>query len=54
MGVGLELLGVEEFMQKKFLAGDIFVDEKKQCYEDLGFKRYANNSSIILQYNFTK
>ena len=54
MAVGLEQLGVEEFIERKFFDGgkyeryialmismliEIFIDEKKQCYKDLGFKR---------------
>lgn len=40
VAVGLEQLGAEEFVEKKFFVGDVYVDEKKQCYQDLGFKRY--------------
>ncbi|XP_065891016.1 prostamide/prostaglandin F synthase-like [Dysidea avara] len=40
VAVGLEQLGVEEFIERKFFDGEIFIDEKKQCYKDLGFKTY--------------
>ncbi|KAI7795020.1 prostamide/prostaglandin F synthase [Triplophysa rosa] len=40
VGVGPEVLGVKEFKDGGFLKGEIYIDEKKQCYKDLGFKRY--------------
>lgn len=40
VGVGPEELGVKEFMDGQYFKGDLFIDEKKQCYKDLGFKRY--------------
>lgn len=41
VGVGLEQLGVEEFVEKKFWDGELYIDEKKQSYKDLGFKRFG-------------
>ena len=60
VGVGLEQLGVEEFVEKKFWAGgislyeailddhsliifflELYIDEKKQSYNDLGFRRFG-------------
>ncbi|KAA0707503.1 Prostamide/prostaglandin F synthase [Triplophysa tibetana] len=40
IGVGPEDLGLKEFTDGGFLKGEIYIDEKKQCYKDLGFKRY--------------
>lgn len=40
VGVGPEELGLKEFKDGGFLKGEIYIDEKKQCYKDLGFKRY--------------
>lgn len=40
-GVGLEELGLEEFQEKKFFTGELFLDTKQQIYKDLGFKRYS-------------
>lgn len=40
MGVGLEQLGAEEFVKQRFLDGEVYVDEKKKTYEDLGYKRF--------------
>lgn len=40
VGVGPEELGVKEFMDGQYFKGDLYIDEKKQCYKDLGFKRY--------------
>ena len=39
VGIGLEELGSEEFVERGFLQGEVFYDEKKKCYQDLGFKR---------------
>lgn len=39
VGVGVEELGVEEFVQGKFWAGELYIDEKKQSYSALGFRR---------------
>ncbi|XP_062842668.1 prostamide/prostaglandin F synthase [Trichomycterus rosablanca] len=40
VGIGPEETGVKEFQEGGFFKGDIYIDEKKQCYKDLGFKRY--------------
>ncbi|XP_051956852.1 prostamide/prostaglandin F synthase [Xyrauchen texanus] len=40
IGIGPEDMGVKEFKDGEFFKGDIYIDEKKQCYKDLGFKRY--------------
>ncbi|XP_067287373.1 prostamide/prostaglandin F synthase [Pseudorasbora parva] len=40
IGIGPEEVGVKEFKDGGFFKGDIYIDEKKQCYKDLGFKRY--------------
>lgn len=39
IGVGLEELGLDDFLKGEFFTGDLFLDLKKQCYKDLGFKR---------------
>lgn len=41
VGVGLEELGAEEFIEKEFFPESvyIYIDEGKQCYQNLGFKR---------------
>lgn len=41
VGIGLERLGVDEFLEKNFFAGTVYIDEMKQNYKDLGFKRYG-------------
>ncbi|XP_012693992.2 prostamide/prostaglandin F synthase [Clupea harengus] len=46
VGVGPELLGVDEFKAGGFFKGDVYVDEKKKSYKDLGFKRY-NALSVV-------
>ncbi|XP_051931697.1 prostamide/prostaglandin F synthase [Hippocampus zosterae] len=41
VGIGPEELGLEEFKKLGFFKGSIYVDEQKNCYKDLGFKRYT-------------
>lgn len=45
-GIGPEGLGLQEFKDGGFFKGDIFIDEKKKCYKDLGFKRYTALSVV--------
>ncbi|XP_067094491.1 prostamide/prostaglandin F synthase [Osmerus mordax] len=46
VGIGPEETGLKEFKEGGFFKGDIYVDEKKQSYKDLGFKRY-NALSVV-------
>ena len=39
IGVKNESAGVEEFVERKFFAGDLFIDNKREVYKKLGFKR---------------
>jgi len=39
VGIGLEELGVEQFVQGKFFDGELYIDSKKQCYTDLEMPR---------------
>ena len=39
VGIGLESVGLEEFLDGKYFAGDLFVDSKKASYDMLGFQR---------------
>lgn len=41
VAVGLEQLGAEEFVEQKFFDGDVYVDEEKKTYQDLGYKRFS-------------
>ena len=41
IGVGLEPLGLEEFLEGNFFDGELFVDEKKESFRTLGFKRMS-------------
>jgi prostamide/prostaglandin F2alpha synthase len=41
IGVGLEPLGLEEFVQGDFFSGDLFVDKDKKAFSKLGFKRLS-------------
>lgn len=46
VGIGPEELGLQEFKDGGFFKGAIYVDEKKKCYKDLGFKRYTALSVV--------
>ncbi|XP_073513913.1 prostamide/prostaglandin F synthase-like [Phyllobates terribilis] len=46
IGIGPESLGLEEFVDGKFFTGELYLDESKQSYKELGFKRY-NALSIV-------
>ena len=48
IGVGLELIGVEEFIEGKFFDGELFVDIKKESYNTLGFKRMGLGDLMTL------
>lgn len=39
VGVGVEELGVEEFVQGKYWSGELYIDQKKSSYKALGFRR---------------
>ena len=41
IGVGLETLGVEEFLEGKFFDGELFVDESKESFQRMGFKQLS-------------
>lgn len=46
VGIGPEEFGLKEFKDGGFFKGAIYLDEKKKCYKDLGFKRY-NALSVV-------
>ncbi|XP_077619886.1 prostamide/prostaglandin F synthase [Crocuta crocuta] len=46
VGVGPEALGLQEFLDGGYFAGELYLDESKRFYKELGFKRY--NSLTIL------
>nr|XP_048680539.1 prostamide/prostaglandin F synthase isoform X2 [Caretta caretta] len=46
IGVGPESIGLQEFIDGNYFKGELYLDETKQCYNDLGFKRY-NALSIV-------
>ncbi|XP_059750319.1 prostamide/prostaglandin F synthase isoform X1 [Balaenoptera ricei] len=46
VGVGPEALGLQEFLDGGYFAGELYLDESKQFYKELGFKRY-NSLSIL-------
>jgi prostamide/prostaglandin F2alpha synthase len=40
IGVGLEEEGVDEFLEGKYFAGEVYVDPKKEQYRALAFKQF--------------
>lgn len=40
IGIGVDEVGVEEFVKEKFFSGELYVDIKKQCYKDMNYKRF--------------
>ncbi|KAF6019006.1 hypothetical protein EB796_022682 [Bugula neritina] len=52
IGIGLEELGVEEFVQGKFFDGELYIDTKKQCYKDMQYNRLS--LFAVLRQLFTK
>ncbi|KAM4704261.1 prostamide/prostaglandin F synthase [Rhinophrynus dorsalis] len=46
IGIGPEDVGLKEFLDGNFFNGEIYLDESKQSYKDLGFKRY-NALSVV-------
>lgn len=46
VGVGLEELGVEEFVKGGYFKGDLYIDSGKDCYKKLGLRR-LNVFSLI-------
>ncbi|XP_021099143.1 prostamide/prostaglandin F synthase isoform X1 [Heterocephalus glaber] len=39
VGVGPEALGLQEFLDGGYFSGELYLDESKQLYKELGFKR---------------
>lgn len=39
VGVGLEELGVEEFIEGGWFKGELFIDSSKEAYKKIGFRR---------------
>ncbi|XP_018407837.1 PREDICTED: prostamide/prostaglandin F synthase [Nanorana parkeri] len=46
IGIGPETLGLQEFQEGNYFTGELYLDESKQSYKELGFKRY-NALSIV-------
>uniref|UniRef100_A0A2K6UGS5 Peroxiredoxin like 2B n=1 Tax=Saimiri boliviensis boliviensis TaxID=39432 RepID=A0A2K6UGS5_SAIBB len=42
VGVGPQALGLQEFLDGGYFAGELYLDESKQLYKELGFKRYSS------------
>ncbi|XP_012354004.2 prostamide/prostaglandin F synthase isoform X3 [Nomascus leucogenys] len=45
VGVGPEALGLQEFLDGDYFAGELYLDESKQLYKELGFKRLWTQAS---------
>ncbi|KAM5141508.1 prostamide/prostaglandin F synthase [Mantella aurantiaca] len=46
IGIGPENVGLQEFLDGNYFTGELYIDESKQSYKELGFKRY-NALSIV-------
>ncbi|KAG8568539.1 hypothetical protein GDO81_014055 [Engystomops pustulosus] len=46
IGIGPENVGLQEFVEGKYFSGELYLDESKQSYKELGFKRY-NALSVV-------
>ncbi|KAM9298825.1 prostamide/prostaglandin F synthase [Gastrophryne carolinensis] len=46
IGIAPESLGLQEFLDGQYFSGELYLDESKQSYKELGFKRY-NALSIV-------
>ncbi|CAJ0929260.1 unnamed protein product [Ranitomeya imitator] len=46
IGIGPESLGLKEFVDGNFFTGELYLDESKQSYKELGFKRSVSEKSI--------
>ncbi|XP_064642518.1 prostamide/prostaglandin F synthase-like [Lineus longissimus] len=51
IGIGLEELGVEEFVEGKFFDGELYIDMKKESFKTLNFRRY--NIFTVIKAIFT-
>ncbi|XP_034809501.1 prostamide/prostaglandin F synthase isoform X1 [Pan paniscus] len=45
VGVGPEALGLQEFLDGDYFEGELYLDESKQLYKELGFKRLWTQAS---------
>lgn len=41
VAIGLEQLGAQDFVNGNFFDGEVYVDEGKKSYRDLGYKRFT-------------
>ncbi|XP_013386663.1 prostamide/prostaglandin F synthase [Lingula anatina] len=47
VAVGLEEVGVEDYMKGNYFSGEVYIDQKQQCYKDMGYKRYGILSGLM-------
>jgi len=41
IGIGLERLGLQDFIDGQYFNGDLYIDVEKKTYKDLGYKRFG-------------
>jgi len=46
VGIGLEPLGLQEFLDGNFFVGELYVDNNKESYKQLGFKKISLLSMV--------
>jgi len=49
VGIGLEELGVEEFVSGNYLSGDLYIDNNKEAFKEMGFNR-ASMFSLLASF----
>jgi len=45
--VGLEWLGVEDFIKGGYFKGELFIDQEKKCYKTLGYAQMVTPWSLF-------
>jgi len=53
VGIGLEELGVQEFMKEEYFTGDLYLETSRESYKALGFKSFNICSIICSLFNKT-
>jgi len=51
VGVGLEELGLQDFVDGGFFNGDLYLDVGKQTYKDIGYYRYGMMGVMMSLFN---
>ena len=47
VAIGLEELGYEEFIEKKFFHGELYLDTEAEAFKRLGLKKLGNCRAVL-------